>query len=120
MMVVSPNKAMEYFDAKLDFTIDPNGLNHLIEKHEQLNIIDVRDEETFRKGHLPGAINLPKDRWQSFEGLTHDKTNVIYCYSITCMLATRACREFAENGYPVMELIGGFEEWQRSKMQVET
>jgi rhodanese-related sulfurtransferase len=120
MMVVSPNKALEYFETKLEFQIDPNGLNHAIENHEEFNIIDVRDEETFRKGHIPGAINLPKDRWQSFEGLTHDKPNIIYCYSITCMLATKACKQFAHNGYPVMELFGGFEEWQKGKFPVET
>jgi len=117
--MTSPNKALEYFESKLDFTIDPIGLNHAIKNNEDINIIDVRSENDFRKAHIPNAVNLPKDRWQSFEGLTHDKPNIVYCYSITCMLSSNACREFAQNGYSVMELIGGFDEWQKRKMPVE-
>lgn len=118
LTVQSPHKALEYFENKLDFTIDPFGLSEILQNNE-VNIIDVRDEESFRKGHIPGAVNLPKDRWHSFEGMTHDKPNVIYCYSIACMLATRACREFSQNDYPVMELIGGFDEWQKMSLPVE-
>jgi rhodanese-related sulfurtransferase len=118
MTVISPQKALEFFEAKLEFTTDPHGLNESI-KNDEVNVIDVRAPEDFRKGHIPGAVNLPKDRWGSFDGLTHSKPNVVYCYSITCYLATRACKEFAESGYPVVELIGGFEEWQKNKMPIE-
>jgi hypothetical protein len=37
-----------------------------------------------------------------------DKLNVLYCYSGVCHLATSAAVEFAEKGYPVMEMEGGF------------
>jgi len=118
LTAVSPQKALEYFDTKLEFTTDPHGLSESI-KNRVVNVIDVRAEEDFKKGHVPGAANLPRERWSSFKGLTYDKPNVVYCYSISCYLATRACKEFAENGYPVIELIGGFEEWQRNKMPIE-
>lgn len=119
LTVTSPHKALEYFESKLEFIIDPTGLNESIKNNEDINIVDVRKEEDFRKGHIPGAVNLPKDRWSSFDGLSHDRPNIVYCYSITCMLATRAAREFAENGYPVMELVGGFEEWQKYNLPTE-
>jgi rhodanese-related sulfurtransferase len=118
MTVISPQKALEYFEAKLEFTTDPHTLNELI-KNDEVNVIDVRFEEDFRTGHIPGAVNLPKDRWSSFDGLTHDRPNVVYCYTTTCYLATKACKEFAESGYPVIELFGGFEEWKNSKMPIE-
>jgi rhodanese-related sulfurtransferase len=118
LTVTSPHKAIEYFENKLEFTIDPIGLNEAI-KNGEVNIIDVRDEKEFRKGHLPTAINLPKERWSTFEGLTHDRTNVVYCYSLTCYLSARACREFAQNDYPVMELVGGFEEWKKKELPIE-
>lgn len=35
-------------------------------------------------GHIPGAINLPRDRWHTLDGLRKDKTNVLYCYSQVC------------------------------------
>lgn len=35
-------------------------------------------------GHIPGAINLPRDRWHTLDGLRKDQTNVLYCYSQVC------------------------------------
>lgn len=116
--VTSPHKAHEYFETRLEFTVGPNELKELIKKGE-VNVIDVRAEKDYKQGHIPGAISLPKSRWHLFEGLSHNRPNVVYCYSITCLLAARACREFAENDYPVMELLGGFEEWKRNNMPVE-
>jgi len=116
--VISPHKALEYFETRLEFTIDPFGLSELIKKGE-VNIIDVRAEKDYKQGHIPRAVNLPKNRWRIFEGLSRNRPNVVYCYSVTCLLAARACREFAENDYPVMELLGGFEEWKRNNMPIE-
>jgi len=45
-----------------------------------------------------------------------EKTNIVYCYSQVCHLAAAAARYFAEHDYPVMELEGGFEEWQRHNL----
>lgn len=118
LTTISPHKALEYFETKLEFQVDPMGLNESIKRGE-VNIIDVRLPEDYKKGHIPGAINLPKERWSSFEGLTTEKPNVVYCYSISCFLAARACREFAEGDYPVVELVGGFEEWKKYNLPIE-
>jgi rhodanese-related sulfurtransferase len=112
-------KAVEYFEAKLEFTTGPAELNSKIERDESINIIDVRREEDYRKGHIPGAINLPKSRWDSLEGLSRDRTNVVYCYTQQCHLAASACKFFAEHGFPVMELEGGFEAWRAYPLTVE-
>jgi len=113
------HRAVEYFEAKLEFTTGPAELNAMIEKGESINIIDVRKEEDFRKGHIPGAINLPRDRWDSFEGLSRDRTNIVYCYHQQCHLSAKGCKFFAEQGYPVIELEGGFETWKRRGLPVE-
>ena len=49
-----------------------------------------------------------------------EKTNIVYCYSQVCHLAAAAVRYFAENDYPVMELEGGFEKWERHDLPVES
>ncbi len=108
---LSTQKEVDYFTSKLEFTIDPVRLHEEI-KNGNVNIIDVRDEQSYKEGHIPGAINLPESRWETLRGLVRGKPNVVYCYSITCMLATRACKYFSENEYPVMELFGGFAEWK--------
>jgi rhodanese-related sulfurtransferase len=114
-----PAKARAFFEDKLAFTTGPVELNRMIQQQENINIIDVRDAEDYAKGHLPGAINLPKDQWDSLEGLDKDKTNVVYCYTQVCHLAAMAARDFAGRGFPVMELEGGFETWKDYNLPVE-
>lgn len=112
-------KAVEFFDAKVEFTTGPAELNSMLQRHEDITIIDVRHEEDYQQSHIRGAINLPQERWESFEGLSKEKINIVYCYMQQCHLSAKACKLFAEHGYPVMELEGGFEEWQRHSFPVE-
>jgi rhodanese-related sulfurtransferase len=102
------------------FTTGPVELDHQIEEGDDIAIVDVREEEDYRKGHVPGALNLPQDRWHSAEGiLRRDSTNILYCYSPTCHLAAKAAVQFAEQGYHVMEMDGGFEAWKHNKLKTE-
>ena len=111
-------KAKEYFEAKMAFTTGPVELERMT-KQGQVNVVDVRAAEDYAQGHIPGALNLPKDKWHTLEGLRKDKTNVIYCYSQVCHLAAAAALEFASKGYPVMELEGGFRSWKEHDMDIE-
>jgi rhodanese-related sulfurtransferase len=120
MILASPKKARKFFTAKMDFTTGPIELNEMIKANENINIIDVRLPDDYTKGHIPNAINLPKDKWDTFEGLSREKNNIIYCYSEVCHLAAAAAKHFAENDYPVMELQGGFQQWQTNNMPIET
>ena len=114
-----PAKARAFFEAKLAFTTGPVELNRMIQSHENnFNIVDVREPEDYAKGHIPGAINLPKEKWAHLKGLSKDKTNIVYCYSMVCRLAASACVVFASQGYPVMELDGGFDEWKEHELDI--
>ena len=116
----SPESAKAYFEDKLAFTTGPVELQRWIKSGENnLVVVDVREAEDFAKGHLPGAINVPKEGWGNPEGLSRDKTNVVYCYSQQCHLAANACVRFAERGYPVMELEGGFAVWKEHELDIE-
>ena len=115
-----PQAGVKYFEAKLNFTTGPIELSHWLKEGAPVNVIDVRALEDYEKGHIPGAINLPKNQWASARGLSKDKTNVIYCYSQTCHLAAAAAIEFAKKGYRVMELEGGFNTWERARLEVQT
>jgi len=118
--VHDPAKARAYFEDKLAFTTGPVELDRWIKTGEDnLVVVDVRAAEDFAKGHIPGAINLPKDKWDSPQGLSRDKTNVVYCYTQECHLAANACVQFSSRGYPVMELEGGFEAWKENELDSE-
>lgn len=110
-VVQDPVKARAYFEAKMAFTTGPVELERMM-KGGEVNVVDVRAAEDFAAGHIPGAINLPHDRWPTLDGLRKDKTNVLYCYSQVCHLAATAAVEFSTKGYPVMELEGGWRWWK--------
>ena len=111
--------AIKYFQQKLDCTTGPIELSHWLEERAPVNVIDVRRPEDYEKGHIPGAINIPKEEWLGAKGLSKDKTNVVYCYSQTCHLAASAAVVFAKKGFSVIELEGGFNTWQKAKLEVE-
>jgi rhodanese-related sulfurtransferase len=119
MMVHDAQKAKEYFEDKMAFTTGPVELERMMKQREDINIVDVRAAEDYAEGHIPGAVNLPKDKWHTLEGLRKDRTNVLYCYSHVCHLAATAAVEFASKGYPVMELDGGFNTWKEHDMDIE-
>ena len=118
-MTVDPAKAHEYFANKLAFTLGPIELNHMIEDHDDMVVIDVRRAEDYKKGHIPGAINLPEDQWQQPRGLKKDSLNIFYCYTQTCHLAAHAAERFSSEGYQVKEMEGGFEAWKENGLKIE-
>ena len=115
-----PARARAYFEDKLAFTTGPIELERWIKSGENnLTVVDVREAEDYAKGHIPGAINVPREMWENPQGLSKDKTNVVYCYTQQCHLAANACARFAARGFPVMELEGGFEVWKEHDLDVE-
>src|ERR1041384_1171195 len=93
-----PERARQFFADKLSFTTGPVELERNL-KQNGLVVIDVRASEDYQKGHIPGAISLPKDKWGTFEGLRKDALNVVYCYTQVCHLGASAAFEFASHGY---------------------
>lgn len=121
-------KAAEYFESELNFKTNSYFINRSInEKMTNINIIDVRSAESYKKGHIPGAINIPNEKYNSFDGsetdfpgLRKDAFNCVYCYTATCNLSQKAAKKFASLGYPVKEIVGGYDGWVEKKYPVET
>jgi len=44
--------------------------------------------------------------------LSKDKLNVLYCYNPQCHLASEAASALVAQGYPVIEMEGGFSAWE--------
>ena len=60
--------AAKYFEDKLNFTAVPGTVKKVSEGKVEGVIIDLRKKEHFDKGHIPGAINIPFDKFDGFEG----------------------------------------------------
>ncbi|WP_405063961.1 rhodanese-like domain-containing protein [Kribbella sp. NBC_01505] len=85
-------------------------------------LIDSRSHESWDQGHVPGAIHLPtREIAERASAVVPAGIRVVtYCWGPGCNGATRAALEFAKLGYPVKEMIGGFEYWAREGLPVET
>ena len=122
IMINDPARAREFFEAKMAFTTGPVELERMM-KNKEVNVVDVRAADDYAEGHIPNAVNLPKDRWQNPNELEtklrKDKVNVLYCYSHVCHLAASAAVEFSGKGYPVMELEGGWRWWKNDEFDIE-
>ena len=121
--IPSAAKAKKYFQDKMAFTTGPVELERWVKQGQPVQIVDVRAEEDYAEGHIPGAINLPKTEWGNAKlvkaKLNKKKINVLYCYSQVCHLAATAAVEFAKQGYPVMELDGGWRWWKNDGFDIE-
>ena len=85
-------------------------------------LVDSRSQESWDQGHVPGAIHLPTREIaaRAASAVPKGVTVVTYCWGPGCNGATKAALEFAELGYPVKEMIGGFEYWAREGFEVES
>lgn len=68
-------------------------------------IIDLRSQEEYREGHLPGAIHIPYEENEMFYSLPRDKTLVLMCERGSSSLAK--AKELAKVGYRVKSVSGG-------------
>jgi len=120
-------KAVEYFTQELEFKTNPHGVKAVLSGEEKnVTIVDVRSEKDYAKGHIPGAINIPWEKHEGFDGaetefpaLKKDGYAYVYCYQLLCNLGQKAAKKFASLGYPVKEIVGGFEEWKKGGNPVE-
>lgn len=119
MLTGNPEKAREFFAAKIAFTAGPFEVKGMIDRNESVTIIDVRAPADYAQGHVPGAVNLTQGLWHGARGLSRDKLHVLYCYSQTCHLAAAAAIELASRGYRVMEMEGGFAAWSALNLPVD-
>ena len=85
-------------------------------------IIDVRDQESFAKGRIPGAVNVDYTqmlkRAETFAG--EKRTVVTYCACANEMTAARASVDLAAKGIAgAKALKGGWDEWVQRAEKVE-
>ncbi|MEV4631494.1 rhodanese-like domain-containing protein [Micromonospora sp. NPDC049523] len=119
----SPADAVAHFTARLAFETDVSDVHADLEAGvSRLVVVDSRDERAWRQGHLPGAVHLPRAEIarRAADVIPAGTAVVTYCWGPGCNGATRAALEFARLGYPVKEMLGGYEYWVREGFAVQT
>lgn len=125
--IQNSEKAVEFFQHELDYKTNPHGVMQVLNGNvKNVTIIDLRTEKAFAEGHIPGAINLPYDKYHNFDGpesqfpgLRKDGYNYVYCYELLCNLGQKAAKKFASVGYPVKEIVGGYKSWKEAGNPIE-
>jgi rhodanese-related sulfurtransferase len=113
--------AIEHYEHKLLFEMDPSDLFATLEARENVVVIDARKEFAFEKQHIPEAINLPHRNMNEETTANFDKSviYVVYCDGIGCNASTKGALNMARLGFKVKELIGGIEWWKFDGYQTE-
>ncbi len=107
--------AQDYFAAKLTLETDGSDLYAAQKAGDNVVVIDVRSDEAWAQGRIPGAIHMHYGEIAARAPVEIPKeaSVVVYCWSPGCNAGAKGALEFAKIGYAVRELIGGFEYWVR-------
>ena len=94
----------------------PADLQRRLASGEPVTVIDVRDPDEFRDGHIEAASNISRGflEFRIASAVTDPKTPIVlYCQTgLRSMLAARALHEL---GYEkVINLQGGYQKWAQS------
>jgi molybdopterin/thiamine biosynthesis adenylyltransferase/rhodanese-related sulfurtransferase len=79
-------------------------------------IVDVREQEEWDEGHLPGAVHVPRGHLESrIEGAVPDRSRSVVVYCASGSRSAFAAKTLEELGYDnVVSLAGGFTDWKRN------
>ena len=85
-----------------------------------VTVLDVRPEDEFALGHLPGALNIPLGKLDHRLGeLPADREIVAYCRGPYCVLSFEAVAALRARGYLVRRLEDGYPEWKAAGLPIE-
>ena len=84
-------------------------------------VLDVRPEEEYRAGHIPGALSVPVDALEAaLQTLPKDREIVAYCRGPYCVFSDEAVKLLEARGYRARRLMEGFPEWRAAGLPVES
>lgn len=115
--------ALSHFSKRLTFETDCWDVHHAMSNERQdFVLLDVRSEEIFQAGHVPGAVNLPhwKINESNLETYPSDTLFVVYCAGPHCNGANKGAVALAKLGRPVKEMIGGAIGWTDEGFELVT
>jgi rhodanese-related sulfurtransferase/DNA-binding transcriptional ArsR family regulator len=103
--------------------LEPVPARELLERAKKglVTVLDVRPAEEFAAGHLPGAINVPLEKLESYlSKLPKRKEVVAYCRGPYCLMSFEAVEKLRKRGWQARRLQDGFPEWRAAGLPVET
>jgi rhodanese-related sulfurtransferase len=97
-------------------------LKEMLDKKEDLYLINVLPRETYDEKHIPGSVNVPvqDDAFLTrMERIVSDKEAkiVVYCASESCDASPKAAAKLEDRGFKnLYDFGGGVKAWEESNL----
>jgi len=89
-----------------------NDINQMVaEKGESTILVDVREQDEYASGHIPGAVNFPLSTLDRADLLWSVDTS-LYVYCLSGARSGRAVQFLRSQGYTNVTNIGGINSWR--------
>ncbi|GLQ06836.1 ArsR/SmtB family transcription factor [Sneathiella chinensis] len=89
-------------------------------QENSVTLLDVRPEEEYRQGHLPGALNIPAEELERrLSELPANLEIIAYCRGPYCVLSVDAVAALRSRGYTARRLKTGFTNWKAAGLHIE-
>jgi rhodanese-related sulfurtransferase/DNA-binding HxlR family transcriptional regulator len=102
--------------------LEPVAASELVTRLREgsVMLLDVRPEDEYGLGHLPGALNIPLRQLEQRLGeLPRNHEIVAYCRGPYCVLSFEAVAALRAHGFAVRRFEDGFPEWKAAGLPVE-
>jgi len=103
--------------------MEPVSLDELRRRmrDDDVTVIDVRPEEEFRAGHIPGARSIPVAQLKRrLSEIPKKKEVVAYCRGPYCVYSVEAVGILRKHGYRARRADEGLPEWRANSLPVTT
>lgn len=110
-----------YYRARLAAETDASDVYAAQKAGEDFVLVDVRSAAAWAQGRISGAVHIPRAEIaeRAAGEIPQGTPVVVYCWSPGCNAGVKGALAFAELGYDVKEMIGGYEYWAREGQPVE-
>lgn len=102
--------------------LEPVSVDELMQRlrDDLVTVLDVRPDDEFVQGHVPGAINIPFHQLETrLDELPDNREIVAYCRGPYCMLAFEAVARIRRAGRQARRLKEGFPKWLEKGLPTE-
>jgi sulfur-carrier protein adenylyltransferase/sulfurtransferase len=116
----SYRELLQEVKAEID-EVDAPRAHELLASIDPPLLVDVREQDEWSEGHLPGAVHVPRGNLESrIERAAPDRARPIILYCQSGSRSAFGAKTLAELGYEnVVSLAGGFTDWKRNGFTTE-
>jgi molybdopterin/thiamine biosynthesis adenylyltransferase/rhodanese-related sulfurtransferase len=116
----SYRELLQQVKAEID-EVDAAGAAELLASGEPPALVDIREQDEWDEGHIPGAVHIPRGNLESrIEAAVSDREQPVLLYCAGGSRSAFAAKTLEEFGYEtVWSLAGGFTDWKRNGFQTQ-